>query len=129
MYPFPGIPDDWYDPGPLDELGGRSVDPDDGRMGTLADELIADRIVSAVLGNPLVRGRYLEIQVQNRVVILLGELASADACALVRKIAWTVPGVWDVGNRLSVLPAGRRDAAATGFGVVGRLLPDEHDRG
>ena len=71
-----------------------------GRAGT--DEWIADRLEASVRCDPRIRGHYLEIQVQNRVVLLFGELASSEACTAARLLAWSVPGVVDVRNRVTV---------------------------
>jgi osmotically-inducible protein OsmY len=104
MSAFPGVPDDWYDPGPLGKPHERAADPAEALSGAPADEMIADQIATAVRRNSGVRGNYLEIQVQNRVVILLGEVVSADARTVIRRLAWEVPGVWDVCNRVRVVP-------------------------
>ncbi|XVU22994.1 BON domain-containing protein [Actinoplanes sp. CA-054009] len=61
-----------------------------------ADETLADRTARALSADPDVCGHYLEIVVQNGVVILQGELDSDDAREAARQRAWTVPGVYDV---------------------------------
>jgi len=52
--------------------------------------------------DPLVHGQGLEILVQNGVVILFGELGSAEAREAAGRRAWTVEGVVDVCNRSTV---------------------------
>ncbi|XVV10109.1 BON domain-containing protein [Actinoplanes sp. CA-131856] len=61
-----------------------------------ADETLADLTARALSADPKVCGHYLEIVVQNGVVILQGELDSDDAREAARQRAWTVPGVYDV---------------------------------
>jgi osmotically-inducible protein OsmY len=51
-----------------------------------------------------VRGRRLEVVVQNRVVILLGEVESEEVRLAAGVVAWAVPEVYDVCNRLTVAP-------------------------
>ncbi|MEU4236006.1 ATP-binding cassette domain-containing protein [Actinoplanes sp. NPDC026619] len=82
---------------------GRLVEPD-------TNSWIADRTAVALRRDPRVHGRYVQILVQNRVVILLGEVGSARARVAASQATWTVPGVYDVCNRLDVVsgpPAGR----------------------
>jgi osmotically-inducible protein OsmY len=67
-----------------------------------ADEWLVGRAAEALATDPHVHGRRLEIRVQNGVVILLGELSSADAREAAGRRAWTVDGVVDVCNRLTV---------------------------
>ncbi|GIF01253.1 hypothetical protein Ari01nite_87170 [Paractinoplanes rishiriensis] len=109
MCPLPEVPDDWSGVGPLDGADAR----------TLADELIADRLAVSIKQNPQVRGRYLEIHVQNGVVILLGEVDTADARTVARGLAWAVPGVSDVCNRISVVPVDAQAEDDRGTGSAG----------
>lgn len=66
-----------------------------------ADERLAGRAAHALRLDPLVRGRRLEICVQNGVIILFGELESEDACDAAGRRAWDVDGVVDVSNQLT----------------------------
>ena len=70
-----------------------------------ADEWLVERTARALAGDPLVHGRRLEIEVQNAVVILLGKLASADAREAAGRRVWSVEGVRDVCNRLTMIEA------------------------
>jgi osmotically-inducible protein OsmY len=70
-----------------------------------ADEWLVGRAAEALATDPQVHGRRLEIVVQNGVVILLGELGSAEAREAAGRRAWTVEGVMDVCNRLTVTGA------------------------
>ena len=71
--------------------------------GRSGDEWLAERTAQALRTDPLVRGTRLEILVQNGVIILSGELSSSGAREAAGKRAWTVPGVVDVCNRLTVV--------------------------
>jgi osmotically-inducible protein OsmY len=101
MYPFPEVPDDWNDP----DVPGDEPDPADECRAISVDELIAEIIAASVLSNPRIRGRYLHIQVQNRVAILTGEVTTADARTVLRSLAWATPGIRDVCNRVKVAPS------------------------
>lgn len=103
MVSFPGLPDDWYEGNPADWTGAVPEDLPEHLSGTMANELIADRIVASVRSDPTVQGLYLEIHVQNRVVILRGEVASAEARTTIRRLAWSTPGVRDVCNLIGVI--------------------------
>lgn len=67
-----------------------------------ADEWLVGRAAEALATDPDVYGRRLEILVQNGVVILLGELESPQAREAAGRRVWTVEGVMDVCNRLTV---------------------------
>ncbi|MEU4426576.1 BON domain-containing protein [Actinoplanes sp. NPDC024001] len=95
MHPFPESDDDWQEPG---------ADLQDCSLGLSTDEMIAEVFAASVFGDPHIRGARIKVQVQNRVVILLGEVASVRARKVMRQRAWDVPGVADVCNRLSVVP-------------------------
>jgi len=101
--PGPGQPGGHSPDDPKDETIRPPVDDliDQFASGT-ADEWLAGRAAEALSMDPLVRGPYLEIFVQNRVVILQGEAGSAEARHAAGRRAWSVPGVRDVCNRLIV---------------------------
>jgi osmotically-inducible protein OsmY len=88
-----------YDGEPEPVFGGLD---DHGQARHAADDRLAGLAAEALAGNPLVHGRRLEILVQNGVIILTGELASADSRAAAGRTAWTVEGVMDVCNRVTV---------------------------
>ena len=67
-----------------------------------SDDGLASLVAEALQCDPHVYGRHLEILVQNRVAILIGELGSAESRAAAGRRAWTVPGVRDVCNLLKV---------------------------
>lgn len=70
-----------------------------------ADEWLVERAAKALARDPLVHGRRLEILVQNGVIILFGVLASVEARDAAGRRAWSVEGVLDVCNRLTVSEA------------------------
>jgi osmotically-inducible protein OsmY len=74
-----------------------------------ADEWLVDCAAVALATDPLVHGRRLELLVQNGVIILLGELGSVEAKEAASRRAWTVEGVVDVCNRLTVIGADSDD--------------------
>jgi hypothetical protein len=70
-----------------------------------SDDRLATQVAQALRCDPLVYGRHLEVMVQNRVTILIGELGSVGARAAAGRQAWTIPGIRDVCNRLAVTSA------------------------
>jgi osmotically-inducible protein OsmY len=98
MYPFPEGEKDWQE---------SEAELQDCSLGTSTDEMIAEVFAASVFSDPHIQGAHIRVQVQNRVVILLGEVASVQARKVMRQRAWDVPGVADVCNRLSVVPPGR----------------------
>ena len=95
----------WYeDDWPDDD--GQDVEPfgdgDDRGAFSLDDEMLADRAAAALRQDERIRGRRIELTVQNRVIILIGDVATAEASDAAGRLAWSVPGVHDVCNRLSV---------------------------
>ena len=69
-----------------------------------ADAGLVRLVAEALAGDPLVRGRHVDVTVQNRVVILEGEVESPHARDAAASRVWSVPGVYDVCN---LLRAGR----------------------
>ncbi|MEU4244675.1 BON domain-containing protein [Actinoplanes sp. NPDC026619] len=106
MSPFSGYPDDWQDPSRPRGSGDREdeeAEEWDSDAGLDTNSWIADRTVMTLRADSRIHGRYVQILVQNRVVILLGEVGSAGARVAASQAAWTVPGVYDVCNRLAVM--------------------------
>ncbi|WP_127507818.1 BON domain-containing protein [Actinoplanes solisilvae] len=97
MYPFPR-------PGDAAEAGG-SAGPDLDITAWIArldaNERLAELVVQALSGDRQVRGRYVDVAVQNGVVTLRGELDSDSARAAARQRVWTLPGVRDVCDMLT----------------------------
>ncbi|MCO8277654.1 BON domain-containing protein [Actinoplanes sp. TRM 88003] len=67
-----------------------------------ADIRIADAAAVALGCDARMRGRHLEVLVQNRVVVLLGEVESEQVRVAAAVVAWAVPEVFDVSNQLTV---------------------------
>ncbi|SNY25572.1 BON domain-containing protein [Paractinoplanes atraurantiacus] len=95
MMPYWSCPDDWY---------GDWVPAASSREAIETDVRIADQAALALLEDTRVHGRHLEILVQNRVLILIGEASSERARAAAGAVAWAVPEVFDVCNRLTLPP-------------------------
>ncbi|MEV4704328.1 BON domain-containing protein [Actinoplanes sp. NPDC049316] len=66
------------------------------------DERLARAVADAVLADPVVTGGRIDLGVQNGVVILDGEVDTESTRRAVVALAWSVPGVTDVCNALSV---------------------------
>ncbi|MCM4083808.1 BON domain-containing protein [Paractinoplanes hotanensis] len=98
MTPYGSDPDDWssYDEDEAPTLPSREL--------IEADIRIVDSVAAALACGMEVRGRRLEVVVQNRVVILLGEVESEEVRLAAGVVAWAVPEVYDVCNRLTVAP-------------------------
>ncbi|WP_328474859.1 BON domain-containing protein [Actinoplanes sp. NBC_00393] len=79
---------------------------DDCSRSLSTDDMIAEVFAASLHGDPHIVGARMRVQVQNRVVILLGSVASVQAHGAMRQRAWDIPGVVDVCNRLSVTPPG-----------------------
>jgi osmotically-inducible protein OsmY len=70
--------------------------------GSVLDRALALRTAEALRDDPQVRGWRLEVTVQNRVVILRGEVDTSAARDTVARVAWTVYGVFDLCNQVTV---------------------------
>ncbi|GLY02136.1 MULTISPECIES: BON domain-containing protein [Actinoplanes] len=77
---------------PLGEQHGDSLD----------DEDLAQRVAQALRLDPEIGRHQLKLSVQNRVVILTGHVATARDSGMASQRAWSVPGVFDVCNRIGV---------------------------
>jgi osmotically-inducible protein OsmY len=73
-----------------------------GDAGTVFDRAVERRTAEALRDDPQFRGRRLEVAVQNRVVILRGEVDTCASRDCAARVAWTVHGVFDVCNQLTV---------------------------
>ena len=97
MTPYDRFPDDDWSSYGQDEPAIRPLDEV-----IEADIRIVDGVAAALAGDVTVRGRRLEVLVQNQVVILLGEVESQEVRQAAGVVAWAVPEVYDVCNRLTV---------------------------
>jgi osmotically-inducible protein OsmY len=78
----------------------REEDPWPGDDTDLHDDILLDAVAGRLLSESRVRGRRVLVSVQNRVVILEGEVDSEDAKEAAGTRAWSTPGVFDVCNLL-----------------------------
>jgi osmotically-inducible protein OsmY len=79
---------------------GRHSDPDDSALE--GDELLLHLVAEALAGDQEIRGRHLDVTVQNGVVILEGVVSSLTARSAASRRAWAVPEVRDVCNCLMI---------------------------
>ncbi|MEU4778773.1 BON domain-containing protein [Micromonospora sp. NPDC023633] len=67
---------------------------------TSADVRLACRLLDRMQRDPLLRRERICIEVQNRVVILEGTVSEPDLKVRAHTLAWAIPDVHDVNNRL-----------------------------
>lgn len=67
---------------------------------TSEDARLACRLLEQMQRDPLLRHERICIEVQNRVVILEGNVSSADVKAHAHTVAWGTTDVHDISNRL-----------------------------
>jgi osmotically-inducible protein OsmY len=70
-----------------------------------ADDFLAGHIAAALVADPHLTIGGLRVTVQNRVVMLDGQVGTADDRIVAAGRVWAVPAVLDVCNRLAVRPA------------------------
>ncbi|MEV6489079.1 BON domain-containing protein [Actinoplanes sp. NPDC051633] len=88
---------------PIWSYPGDDRSPDDGRP-PVGDDILVDLVAGGLLAESCVRGRRVTVMVQNRVVILEGEVDSEEAKKAAGRRAWSTPGVFDVCNLLVAPP-------------------------
>jgi osmotically-inducible protein OsmY len=98
---FTGLPTPPFRPWAMPENPGRRPCGQGG-----ADHWLLRTVAEALLADPAVTGGHLDLRIQNGVVILDGEVDTADTSAAVTQRVWSIPGVADVCNALRV--TGRR---------------------
>ncbi|WBB80217.1 BON domain-containing protein [Micromonospora sp. WMMD882] len=81
----------WFSAGDVPVFPPRSGDP---------DTVLAYRLLDQMRQDPLLRYERICIEAQNGVIILEGEVSSAERRAEAHAHAWRAPGVRDVNNRL-----------------------------
>jgi osmotically-inducible protein OsmY len=64
--------------------------------------VLARRVAQALIDDPAITGGVMEVAVQNGVVILDGDVATEVTRTAVSLRVWSVPGVLDVCNALTV---------------------------
>jgi osmotically-inducible protein OsmY len=68
------------------------------------DDALADRVEDALLEARQLNLSHVEVDVQNGVVYLIGEMDTSDSKIKARQIAASIPGVKNVVNKLEVEP-------------------------
>ena len=64
------------------------------------DTALVARVAERLVAHSEIRGRLVQVTVQNCVVILEGDVESADVKCAAGRLAWMTPGVLDVCNML-----------------------------
>ncbi len=67
-----------------------------------ADEWLVHLVAEALAADQRIRGRHVDVTVQNCVVIMEGLVDSAEARSAAGSRAWSTPGVYDVCNLLRI---------------------------
>jgi osmotically-inducible protein OsmY len=68
------------------------------------DDILVDLVAGGLMAESSIRGRRVTVMVQNRVVILEGEVDSEASKKAAGRRAWSTPGVFDVCNLLVAPP-------------------------
>lgn len=76
-----------------------------------SDERIFEDVCSRLMDNPWLDADDVEVRVDGGEVTLTGTVDSRGSKRLADDIAYGVSGVWDVHNRLQVLPRARETGA------------------
>lgn len=100
---IPYFPSEWFSGGSASTPWYLRADPPVGADEELA-LLVADRL-RETLAEP---GHRIVVEVQNRVVVLEGIVATDAFRRQAHQIVWQTPGVFDVSNRLTLWEAERR---------------------
>lgn len=79
---------------------GRHSDPDDAALE--GDELLLHLVAEGLAADQEIRGRHLDVTVQHGVVILEGVVSSRIAKGAAGRRAWSIAGVRDVCNCLTI---------------------------
>lgn len=101
MYPLWRHSDEWRGPARYGSTPGRHHrGPAD--EWSDSQEWLLRRVVAELTRDRRIQGGRVVVTVQNTVVILEGEVRTAEAWTAAARSAWAVPGVTDVANRLTV---------------------------
>ncbi len=92
---------EWRYRGPFTGVGPRNY--------TRSDEHILSDVYDRLTMHGQVDARNIEIDVENGEVTLSGKIADRWMKRMAEDAAWSVPGVWDVQNRLRLEPRIRED--------------------
>lgn len=75
-------------------------DDEDGKPGDEVDQRLVHRVADGLVADTRIKGRHVQVTVQNGVVILEGDVDSAEVREAAGRRAWATPGVQDVCNML-----------------------------
>jgi BON domain len=100
---IPYFPSDWFSQRPASTQWHLPANPPVGADEELA-LLVAERLRESLMGT----GHRIVVEVQNRVVVLEGNVATDAIRRQVHQIVWQTPGVVDVSNRLALWGDQRR---------------------
>lgn len=100
MYPLWRHSDEWRGPIWYGDPGRHHLRPAD--EWSDGQEWLLRRVVAELTRDRRIQGGRVVVTVQNTVVVLEGEVVSAEAWTAAARAAWAVPGVSDVANRLTV---------------------------
>ncbi len=92
---------EWRIRGPFTGVGPRNY--------SRSDEHILSDVVDRLTVHGQVDARNIEVDVENGEVTISGEIADRWMKRMAEDAAWSVPGVWDVHNRLRIQPRAQED--------------------
>ena len=69
-----------------------------------SDDLIQREIEAQIAESTMLRGTRIEVQVEQRLVVLTGRVRLYEQKLVSDRIAWTTPGVFEVDNEIRVVP-------------------------
>jgi hypothetical protein len=69
-----------------------------------SDDLIQREIEAQIAGSTMLRGTRIEVHVEQRLVVLTGQVRLYEQKLISDRIAWTTPGVFEVDNEIRVVP-------------------------
>lgn len=101
MYPLWRHSDEWRGPARYAGEPGRHHRRPAGEWSD-GQEWLLRRVVAELTRDRRIQGGRVVVTVQNTVVVLEGEVLSAEAWTAAGRAAWAVPGVTGVANRLTV---------------------------
>jgi len=93
-----------------------------------SDDLIQREIETQIAESEKLRGTQIEIHVDQRLVVLTGEVRFYEQKLISDRIAWTTPGVFEVDNEIRVVPKSPLSDAAIKRMIWEIVKDDEHFR-
>ena len=93
-----------------------------------SDDVIKREIVALIAGSDELRGTRIEVRVEQRLVVLTGEVRLYEQKLVSDRMAWTTPGVFEVDNEIRVVPMSPLSDAAIEQKVKEIVKADEQLR-